>query len=165
MLFLDYILSLTVVLADGTLVKLGKGTIKDAAGYHLNQLIIGSEGTLAVVVEAELKLIPRPEALRTIMGYFDSLEAAVDGVNNIIKNKIFPATIDFMDNNSITTVERFYPCGLHTDKFAMLIVNIDGFECSMNYQQECVIAALKEAGVSDIEIAKTEEEIEAVWTG
>ena len=66
----DYILSLTVVLADGTLVKLGKGTIKDAAGYHLNQLIIGSEGTLAVVVEAELKLIPRPEALRTIMGYF-----------------------------------------------------------------------------------------------
>ena len=75
------ILSLTVVLADGTLVKLGKGTIKDAAGYHLNQLIIGSEGTLAVVVEAELKLIPRPEALRTIMGYFDSLEAAVDGVN------------------------------------------------------------------------------------
>ena len=160
----DYILSLTVVLADGTLVKLGKGTIKDAAGYHLNQLIIGSEGTLAVVVEAELKLIPRPEALRTIMGYFDSLEAAVDGVNNIIKNKIFPATIDFMDNNSITTVERFYPCGLHTDKSAMLIVNIDGFECSMNYQQECVIAALKEAGVSDIEIAKTEEEIEAVWT-
>ena len=71
----DYILSLKVVLADGTLVKLGKGTIKDAAGYHLNQLIIGSEGTLAVVVEAELKLIPKPQSSRTILAYFNTLES------------------------------------------------------------------------------------------
>ena len=90
----DYVLNLTVVLADGTLMKLGAGTIKDAVGYHLNQLIIGSEGTLAVVVEAELKLIPKPEASRVIMAYFDTMEAAVDGVNKILADKIFPATIE-----------------------------------------------------------------------
>lgn len=160
----DYILSLTVVLADGTLMKLGAGTIKDAVGYHLNQMIIGSEGTLAVVVEAELKLIPKPETSRVIMSYFDSIDEAVSGVNSIIKAKVFPATIDFMDNNSITTVEKFYPCGLAVDKEAMLLVEIDGFEASMNVQQELVETALKNAGASFIKTAVNEEEKEAIWT-
>jgi len=160
----DYILSLKVVLADGTLVKLGKGTIKDAVGYHLNQLIIGSEGTLAVVVEAELKLIPKPEADRTILAYFNTLEEASEGVNNIIKKRIFPAAIDFMDNNSIRTVEKFYPCGLHTDKDAMLMIIIDGFESSMNHQQSEVVEALKSAGAEFIQTAITQEEKDTIWT-
>ncbi len=160
----DYILSLTVVLADGTLMKLGKGTIKDASGYHLNQLIVGSEGTLAVVVEAELKLIPKPESIRSVLGYFETVDAAVDAVNSVLKKKIFPATIDFMDNNSIRTVERFYPCGLQTDMAAMLLIDIDGFESSMEYQQQCVCDALNTAGASSIVTAKTEDKREAVWT-
>ena len=160
----DYILSLKVILADGTLVKLGKGTIKDAAGYHLNQLIVGSEGTLAVVVEAELKLIPKPEADRTVLAYFNTLEAAALGVNNIIKKRIFPAAMDFMDNNSVCTVEKFFPCGLHTNKEAMLLVVIDGFESSMNFQQSCVIDALSDAGAEFITTAVTDEEKDAVWT-
>ena len=138
----DYIISLTVVLADGTLMKLGAGTIKDAAGYHLNQLIVGSEGTLAIVVEAELKLIPKPESCRTIAAYFDSFEAATEGVNRIIQARVFPATIDFMDNNSIRTVEAYSSCGLQTDKEAMLLIDIDGFEASMDVQQERVISIL-----------------------
>ena len=160
----DYILSLTVVLADGTLMKVGAGTIKDAVGYHLNQLIVGSEGTLAVVVEAELKLIPKPEASRVVLAYFDTMEEAISGVNTIIASRVFPATIDFMDNNSITTVEKFYPCGLLTDKEAMLLVEIDGFESSMQTQQERVEKALKEAGASNIVVASTDEEKKSVWT-
>ena len=73
----DYILGLTIVLADGTLMKLGSGTVKDAVGYHLNQLIIGSEGTLAIVVEAELKLIPKPEYVILVSAYFDAIESAI----------------------------------------------------------------------------------------
>ena len=160
----DYILSLTVVLADGTIMKLGSGTIKDAVGYHLNQLMVGSEGTLAIVVEAELKLIPKPESKRSIVGYFDTVKAAVEGVNNILTNQVFPVTIDFMDRNSINTVEQFYPCGLHIEKEALLLVDIDGFESSMNYQESIVVEALNKAGATNIVIAKTEDEIEKIWT-
>lgn len=160
----DYILSLTVVLADGTIMKLGSGTIKDAVGYHLNQLMVGSEGTLAIVVEAELKLIPKPESKRSIVGYFDTVKAAVEGVNNILTNQVFPVTIDFMDRNSINTVEQFYPSGLHIEKEALLLVDIDGFESSMNYQESIVVEALNKAGATNIVIAKTEDEIEKIWT-
>ena len=148
----DYITSLTVVLADGTLMKLGAGTVKDAVGYHLNQLIIGSEGTLAIVVEAELKLIPKPECLRTVIGYFDSFDKAVEGVNGIIKEQVFPATIDFMDNNSIRTVENFYPTGLQTDMSALLLIDIDGFSSSLDEQQKRVQEALMQAGAVLIDI-------------
>ena len=160
----DYVLSLKVVLADGTLVRVGAGTIKDAVGYHLNQLIVGSEGTLAVVVEAELKLIPMPEVSKVIMAYFESLESAVDGVNNIIRERVFPATIDFMDKNSITTVEKFYPCGMDCNKEAMLLIEVDGFESSMQTQEERVLKAVKEAGASGIRIASSDEEKDSIWT-
>ena len=160
----DYILCLTVVLADGSVMKFGAKTIKDAVGYHLNQLIIGSEGTLAIVVEAELKLIPKPESERTILAYFSCIENAVSGVNNILKAKIFPSTIDFMDKNSIITVEKFKKCNLKTDMEAMLLINIDGFECSIDYQQENVIKALQDSGAKFIEVAKSEEQKEKIWT-
>ena len=160
----DYILSLTVVLADGTLMHLGSGTIKDAVGYHLNQLMIGSEGTLAIVVEAELKLIPLPESTAVITAYFDSIEDAISGVNGIIKERIFPATIDFMDKNSINTVEKFYPCGLNIEKECMLLVEIDGFESSMNTQMLRVQKALLENKATDIVSVSDKEKIEAVWT-
>lgn len=160
----DYILSLKVVMADGSVVTFGSGTIKDAVGYHLNQLMIGSEGTLGIVVEAKLKLIPKPESTRVIMAYFDTIENATSGVSSILKNKVFPSTIDFMDKDSMQTVEAFCPCGLHTEKEAVLLVEIDGFESSMATQQNLVTKALNEAGASNISIATTENEIEAIWT-
>lgn len=160
----DYVLSLTVVMADGSIMKFGAKTIKDAVGYHLNQLIIGSEGTLAIVVEAELKLIPKPEAERTILVYYSKIEDAINGVDNILKAKVFPSTIDFMDKNSIVTVEKFKKCGLKTDMEAMLLINIDGFECSMEYQQELVMNALKNSGAELIEVANDEIQKEKVWS-
>jgi len=160
----DYILALKVVLPDGVLMKIGSGTIKDAVGYHLNQLIVGSEGTLAVVVEAQLKLIPLPETSAIITAYFENFDDATNAVNGIIRERVFPATIDFMDKNSINTVEKFYSCGLKTDKECMLLVEVDGFESSMNTQMLRVEKALLENGATDIVSVSDKDKIEAVWT-
>ncbi len=160
----DYILSLKVVLADGTLVTLGANTIKDAVGYHLNQLIVGSEGTLAIVVEAELKLIPKPETRSVITAYFNSIEEAMQASTEILKSKILPSTIDFMDSNSIKTVENFCAIGLDTSKEALLIIELEGFESSMEYQKNIVLKVLKNNRAEKFEIASDEIEIEKIWT-
>ena len=160
----DYILSLTVVLADGTLMQLGSGTIKDAVGYHLNQLIIGSEGTLAIVVEAELKLIPKPEKSAVVISYFDSINDSVNGVNEIIKNRVFPSTIDFLDKNAISTIESFYPTGLETNHACLLLTEVDGFASSIDTQLESVKNALMNANAANIITINDDILKDRVWT-
>lgn len=156
----DYVLSLKVVTADGKLMTLGAETIKDAAGYHLSQLIVGSEGTLAVVVEAVLKLIPAPEDTRIISAYFDKTEDAVEAVEKIISANVFPASIDFMDKNSLITVEDFQPCGLKTEYNSMLLIELDGFKSSMQQQLKLVQGALCKSGF--VNVASNPEECENI---
>ena len=160
----DYILSMNVVLADGTLMKLGSGMVKDAVGYHLNQLIVGSEGTLAIVADATLKLIPRPETSTLITAYFDSLDECSCAVNNIIKSRVFPSTIDFMDKNSINTIEEFYPCGLDCAKEAMLLIEVDGSENSVQEQAEIVVSVLNGSKASSVLSVHDEKQKEDIWT-
>lgn len=157
----DYVLSLKVVTADGNLMTLGAETIKDAAGYHLNQLIIGSEGTLAIVVEAVLKLIPKPETKRVISAYFNEIEDAIAAVNCIIAEHIFPAAIDFMDKNSMLTVEEFASCGLKTEYECMLLIDLDGAEASMNTQIFKTEEVLNKNNASGIVISAKEDLWEA----
>jgi len=160
----DYILGLKVVLADGTVLNTGVGTIKNATGYHMEQLFIGSEGTLGIVVEATLKLIPKPETTRVIMGYFDDIKDATNSVTKMIESNIHPSTIDFMDKNTISAVEKFYNVGLLTDKEAVLIVEIDGFETSMDYQTSKINSILEDVGASNIVISATKDEQDLIWT-
>lgn len=160
----DYVLSLKIVLADGSLMITGSNTIKNATGYPLTQLFIGSEGTLGIVVEATLKLIPKPESARVMLAYFDSIDDATASVNNIIDSKIFPSTIDFMDNNSINTVEKFYPANLLTDKAAALIIEIDGTNESIMTDGEKLRKVLESSSATNITISNTEEEYNRIWT-
>ncbi len=159
----DYVIDLKVVMADGEILRTGSNTIKNATGYNLNSLFVGSEGTLGIVVEATLKLIPKPEAKRVMMSYFDTVQSAVDAVNSIIEQRIFPTTLDFMDKNAIQTVERFYPAGLLCDKEAALVVEVDGFENAIEYQQKIIVSILEKCNASAIQYSTNEEEYDKIW--
>ena len=159
----DYIVSLKVVTSDGRLLTLGADTAKDSAGYHLAQLIVGSEGTLAVVVEATIKLIPRPEALCAVSAYYDSISTGINAVNTIIENNIFPAAIDFMDQNAIKASDDYMKCGLDTDKQCMLLISLDGMQCSMENLTNSLVNVLKSTGASKINISSNSEEYNHIW--
>ena len=159
----DYILDMLVVTASGELIRTGSNTIKNSTGYNLGSLFIGSEGTLGIVVEATLKLIPKPEATKVIMAYFDSVEDASSTVTAIIEQKITPATLDFMDKNAIQTVEKFNPSGLSTDKEASLIIEVDGDSETIEKQQSIIVNILKSCNASEIEISKNEQDAQRIW--
>ena len=160
----DYVIDLKVVTAKGEILRTGASTIKNATGYNLNSLFVGSEGTLGIVVEATLKLIPKPEAKRVLMAYFDTVQDSVDAVNAIIEQRIFPATLDFMDKNAIQTVEKFYPANLLCDKEAALVIEVDGFEAAIEYQQKAIVSILKHCNASAVQYSTNEEEYEKIWT-
>ncbi len=160
----DYVIDLKVVMANGELLQTGSNTIKNATGYNLNTLFVGSEGTLGIVVEATVKLIPKPESKKVLMAYFDTVRDAVVAVNSIIEQKIFPTTIDFMDKNAIQTVEKFYPANLLTDKEAVLVIEIDGFECTMEYQEKIITNILKVSCASAIQASHNIDEYNRIWT-
>lgn len=159
----DYVIDMKVVMANGEILQTGANTIKNATGYNLGSLFIGSEGTLGIVVEATLKLIPKPQAHKVFMAYFDEIEAAVNAVDKIIEEKVYPTTIDFMDKNAIQTVEKFFPSGLLTEKESALIIEVDGFNEAVETQSEIILSILHNAQASAIQSSSNEEEYNKIW--
>jgi glycolate oxidase len=157
----DYVLDLLMVTAEGELLRTGSNTIKNATGYNLNNLFVGSEGTLGIVVEATLKLIPKPESKMVMMAYFDTVKDAVCAVNSVIERRVFPATIDFMDKNAIRTVEEFSPSGLLCDKAAALIIEVDGCKDAIEHQRGIIVEALGKCGA--VQYSRNDEEYEKIW--
>lgn len=159
----DYVIDLKVVMANGEILQTGSNTIKNATGYNLGSLFVGSEGTLGIVVEATLKLIPKPQSHKVMMAYFDTIEDAISAVDVIIDKKIFPTTIDFMDKNAIQTVEKFFPTGLLIDKEAALVIEVDGFDDAVEYQCDVILSILHHANASAIRYSSNEEEYNNIW--
>lgn len=159
----DYIIDMLVVMANGELIRTGSNTIKNSTGYNLGSIFIGSEGTLGIVVEATIKLIPKPEETQVIMAYFDTVEDSIYAVNKIIEKQVFPATIDFMDKNAIQTVEKFYPTGLLCDKESALIIELDGYNTEISRQRETICEILRTNNAANIQYSRTKEEAEHIW--
>ena len=159
----DYVIDMLVVTSDGELLRTGANTIKNATGYNLGSIFIGSEGTLGIVVEATLRLIPKPQDIQVIMGYFDTVENSIDAVNKIIDKQIYPATIDFMDKNAMRTVEQVFPTGLRTDKQSALIIEVDGRKETIKNQIDEVCAVLADANASDIKYSTNRQEYDNIW--
>ena len=159
----DYILDMLVVMADGELIRTGSQTIKNAVGYNLGSIFIGSEGTLGIVVQATVKLIPKPESSQVIMAYSEDINNCIKCVNDIIKNKLYPSTIDFMDKNAISTVEQFCNIGLNCNKDCALIIEIDGLKQTIDSQRFQICQILEENNALDIRYSENEQEAEKIW--
>ncbi len=160
----DYVIDMRVVMADGQLIRTGSNTIKNATGYNLGSLFIGSEGTLGIVVEATVKLLTKPQASQVIMAYFDTVEDSISAVNKIIEKQICPTTIDFMDKNAIQTVEKFFPTGLLLNKEAALIIEIDGFNSTIEEQRQTICSTLREFKASSIQFSTNKQEADNIWS-
>jgi glycolate oxidase len=159
----DYVLGLEVVLADGTLMKTGGETVKNVTGYNLTQLFVGSEGTLGIVVEATLKLIPKPEEQQVMLAYFESINQAAEAITGIISAKITPATLDIMDKNTMETIEKFHHVGLPTDMEAVLVLEVDGFKESVAVQTRQIIDICNKFGAKNIRASQNQQESDEIW--
>lgn len=162
--FKDYVLDLEVVLADGTIIRTGSQTVKNVTGYNLTQLIVGSEGTLGIVTEATLRLIPAPETTNVMLAYFNTVENAVNAVSGIINNHLTPSVIDLIDKKTVQTIEHFYPNGLLCDKEAVLLIEIDGDCASVELQEKKIIQICTEYGAEKIDCAQDELQKQKIWT-
>jgi len=122
----DYVLGLEAVLPDGRLIKTGVKTAKGVVGYDLTGLLVGSEGTLAVITKIRLKVLPLPQEVITLLVFFKELEKTGLAVTQIISEGIIPRTLEFLDRETIKAVENYKPIGLPKDIDAMLLIELDG---------------------------------------
>ena len=163
----DYILGLEAVLPNGDIIQVGGRTVKNVTGYDLVALIVGSEGTLAVVTKIIAKLLPKPALRRTCIFYLDDLVAAADLVVAIFAGGIVPCAIEFMDNTSINCVAGYLSASadLRRDAAVMVLVEVDGnHQAGVDADVNKVFdLAQKAGGVIESKLARNDEEAERLW--
>jgi len=159
----DYVLGLEVVTPTGTLIHTGGRTMKNVVGYDLTRLFVGSEGTLGIVTRIILRLLPKPEARKTMLVAFAAIDGAARAVSAIIRGKIIPTTLEFMDASAIDCVRRATSLDLPANCRAVLIVEVDGDRALLDDQAEKILAIVRPLGVLETRVAETAEESEAIW--
>jgi D-lactate dehydrogenase (cytochrome) len=158
----NYVTGVQVVLADGRSVRMG-GRALDYPGYDFMGLIVGSEGTLALVTEISVRLLRRPPGVKTMMAIFDSVEACGAAVSAVIAAGLTPATMELMDRNFVRAVEEHAHAGLPTDAGAVLIAEVDGYVAGLDAQIEEVARILRARGGRGVQIARDALEREQIW--
>ena len=158
-----YIMGLQLVLANGEIIRWGGKTVKNVTGYDLVALFTGAEGTLGIITEIIVKLIPAPETRKSILAVFDNLDKAGNAIASIIRNKIIPATLEIMDNATIQTVEHFVHAGLPMDAEAVLLVEVDGYREVVEREAVLVEQILQAEGSVEVKIAKNDQERDLLW--
>lgn len=161
----DYVRGLTVVLADGRILELGGKVVKNSSGYSLKDLIVGSEGTLAIITEAVLKLIPLPAVSVSLLVPFETMEAAIAAVPELIRSKAMPTAVEYMSLDTIRFSESYlgkkFPDTRHA---AYLLLTFDGSTMEQVEHEYSLAAELCiEKGAVDAFIVDTDERKELVW--
>ncbi len=160
----DFVMALRAVLPSGEVIRAGKRTIKDVAGYNIAGILIASEGSLAVITEITLKLLAKPKYKKTAMGVFASVDAAMNAVFRTMSSGVTPVAMEFLDNLSIKAVENKFKKGLPIDAGAILISDVDGATEAIC---DSDLAIIKEQflanGATDFKVATDVSEAADIW--
>lgn len=160
----DYVMALRAVLPNGDVIRAGKRTIKDVAGFNIAGILIASEGALAVITEITLKLISKPKFSKTAMGVFPSVESAMNAVFKTMAAGVTPVAMEFLDNLSIKAVEERFHRGLPTSAGAILVSDMDGNnESVINADLERLKEHFIANGASEFKVAKDASESSDIW--
>jgi len=160
----NHVLGLEVVMPDGEIVWLG-GKTRDAQGYDLVGLFVGSAGTFGIATKIVVRILKKPQAVKTVLAVFDEIDRASEAVSAVIGRGLVPAAMEMIDHLTIQAVEDAFGCGYPRDADAALLIELDGLAVGMEAQAERIVAACREAGAREIRTAKTEAERLLLWKG
>lgn len=163
----DFVLNLEVVLPDGEVIWTGANTLKNATGYDLTRLVVGSEGTLGIITKAVLRLVPHPKATRLMLVPFPSAIKACEAVSATFRAGITPSTLEFMERDAIAWTMRYtdgLPAQLSTGPEAYLLIEVDGdHEDLLLRDCETILGVMEAHGCGEVLFAETTAEKDALW--
>jgi glycolate oxidase len=158
----DYVLGLEAVLPDGRVINTGVKTAKGVVGYDLTRLIVGSEGTLAVVTKVRLRVLPLPGDVVTLLAFFNDAGRAGEAVRQILAQGIIPRTLEFLDRGAIQAVENYRPTGIPRDVEALLLIELDGHPQTITKEAEKISEVIRRVP-GEVTMAEDEDARERVW--
>ena len=159
----DYVLGLRAVLVSGEIIQTGVQTAKGVAGYDLSRLIVGSEGTLAVVTQITLKLLPLPEMVKTMAIFFDSMLKAAHAVSGIMKEAVIPRCVEYLDEACLDLVRDRLDFQLHQNVKALLIIELDGDSIIVQKDADNIKTLCNKYNALDVLVAKDQAETNSLW--
>ncbi len=154
----NYVMGLEAVLPGGEVLWTGNKCVKDVAGFSLKDLFIGSEGTLGIITKVLLRLIPKPQAKRTMLATFDHMDQAAETVSAIVAAQIIPCTLEFLDRTTIQCVEDHAKIGLPLDAEAILLMETDGHPAVVAEEAERMVQICRQCGCRNVTMARDETE-------
>jgi len=160
----NHVTGLEMVLGDGTILRTGSKAM-DGPGYDLAGVITGSEGTLGIVTEITCRILPKPQAVTTMLAVFDELDCAGQSVSDIIASGLLPAALEMIDKPLIGAVQMAFDAGYPQSAQAVLIVELDGLSAGMQRQLSQIQQMCQDNGVQKFEWADTEAKRELLWRG
>ena len=159
----DYVLGLEVVLADGEIIRTGGKTIKNVSGYDLTRLMVGSEGTLGIITEITLRLIPLPKARKTLLAVFSSVEEVAETVSAIVGAGIVPTTLELLDKVIIDLIRNVGGASFPLNAAGALLIEVDGDEDVLEKESLKIAEFCRDRGAVQVQAAKNEEESQKLW--
>lgn len=159
----DAVLGLKAVSGDGRTLKTGATTTKSVVGYDLTRLLIGSEGTLAVITEATLKLLPKPTHTRLLRACYTNVHAAAEAVARLMNQPATPSALEFMDGDAVQLAENYRATGLPPGTGALLLIEADGDAITLPAAVAAIEAAARGAGLVELRTARDAAEAETLW--